>query len=105
MQQRKTVDFKRSIKALATKEGWLVDVAEAKGPTERLVIYQREGGETRRIATIILRADEKDIKPAVARSLLRKLQARLTGEMATAAADEPVRQAVEILIDWIKSWF
>ena len=104
MQQRKTSDFKRSIKALATQEGWLVEIGDSKGPTERLVIYQREGGEVQRIATIVLRADQKEIKPLVARQLVRKLQARILTELATTA-DEPIRQAIETLIEWIKSWF
>lgn len=104
MQQRKISDFKRSIKALATQEGWLVEIGDSKGPTERLVIYQREDGEIQRIATIVLRADQKEIKPVVARQLVRKLQRRMFTEVATAA-DEPIRKAIETLMEWIQSWF
>lgn len=105
MQQRRTSDFKRSIKALATQQGWLVEIGDGKGPTERMVIYQREGTKNVRIATIVLRSDQKEIKPIVARTLLRKLQERTLREVADAAADESIRQAIETLMEWLKSWF
>lgn len=105
MKKRKTSDFKRSIKALAVQEGWLVEIGDRKGPTERLVIFTKEGGKTVRIATIILRADQKEIKPIVARKTLRGLQQRMIKEVAEAAAEESVREALQVLIDWLKAWF
>jgi hypothetical protein len=104
MQSKKTIEFKRSIRALASQEGWLVEVEEGKGPTERIVVYFKQGNEVRRIASIILRADEKEISPGVARALIRKLRARVEDELADQAASG-VREAVEALMEWIKSWF
>ena len=104
MQHRKTIEFKRSIKALAQQEGWLVELEEGKGPTERIVVYFKQDGEVRRIASIILRADEKEISPGVARALVRKLRARVEDELGNQTA-AGVKQAVEALIDWIVSWF
>lgn len=104
MQQRKTIDFKRSIKVLATQMDWHVEIADNKGPNERLIIYARENGELHRIATIILRTDQKEISPSVARHIINGLTTRIAVELAKAA-DEPARSAVEKLIDWLKTWF
>jgi len=104
MQQKKTIEFKRGIRALANQEGWLVEIAEGKGPTERIVVYVKDGSEVQRIASIILRADEKEISPGVARALVRKLRARVEDELGNQTASG-VKDAVEALIEWIKSWF
>jgi hypothetical protein len=39
MNPKKTIDFKRGIKAMATDHGWLVEVEDQKGPTERIVVF------------------------------------------------------------------
>lgn len=104
MQVKKTSDFKRSIKTLATERGWLVETRGGKGPTECLVIYQMEGSKKLRIASIVLRADQKEMKPLVARLLLRNLRARVNGELVSSA-DEFIASQIEVLIQWITSWF
>ncbi len=104
MNPRKSIDFKRGIKALATENGWLVEISDQKGPTERIVIYSKEGNEVARIASIILRKDEKEIDPSIARALLRKLKNRVEQELVDEAGKQ-IGDSIDILIAWIKSLF
>lgn len=104
MNRKKTIEFKRGVKAMATQNDWLVEIADAKGPSERIVIYSKEGAEIHRIATIILRKDQKEIDPGVARAMLRKLRGRLEDETVDALGDS-FHDSLQTLVDWIKIWF
>ncbi len=104
MHTKKTIEFKRSVRNMATHNGWLVETASGKGPTERLVIYSKDGHDIQRIATIVLRKDQKEITPGVARRILHKLRGRLEEESIDAAGDT-FRDSLQTLADWLKAWF
>jgi hypothetical protein len=104
MNPKKTIDFKRSIKALATENDWLVEISDQKGPTERIVVYAKDGHELVRIASIIIRKDEKEVDPGIARAILRRLRDRAEKE-AIGATGDIVRDGIEAMIEWISAWF
>lgn len=119
MHHKKAIEFKRSVKALATQMGWEVETVSGKGPTERMVISFRDGGKRHRLATIITRKDKKEISPGEARYLLRKLRARKLeidedaenetggGEGTDESVDpeNSMLDNINELIEWVMSWF
>ncbi|MEO3416153.1 hypothetical protein AAFO92_15990 [Roseovarius sp. CAU 1744] len=104
MHPKKTIDFKRGLKTLATEQGWLVDiVSEDRKPTERLVIYYKEGHEPVRISSFVLKQDEKEINPGIARRIVRHIRMLMDEDNAAPICLLDERRA--ILVTWINNFF
>lgn len=98
MQPKKTSEFKRGLNALATQHDWLVEARNPRrGPTECLVVYRKRDGRDERIASFVLRADEREILPGVARAMIRKVSCY---EFATLTSDTQ-----HILLLWLRAFF
>ncbi|MEH6523582.1 hypothetical protein [Sulfitobacter sp.] len=104
MHPKKAIDFKRGLKALATDQGWLIDVFSESGrPTERIVVVYKEGYETARIASFILKQDEKEINPVIARKIVRNIRLLINADNKAQICLLDERRA--ILVTWIVNFF
>ena len=104
MRQRSTDDFRRALRAYCKERDLFIEETEGRGPNERIVIFQRVDQKVRRVATIVLRRDQKEISPGFARSLLKRLRLRAEQEIEKDFADT-FHRVVIALVAWLAKWF
>lgn len=104
MHPKKAIDFKRGLKVLATNQGWLIDIVSESGrPTERIVVFYKEGHEAVRIASFVLKQDEKEINPGIARKIVRNIRLLMDADNDAPICLLDERRA--ILVTWIMNFF
>lgn len=104
MRPKKTIDFKRGLKVLATEQGWLIEtVSEKRGPTERIVVFYKEGHDATRICSFVLRQDQKEIDPGVARAIVENIRQLISDD--TQAPLSLIDERRVVLVTWILNFF
>ena len=104
MRPKKVMEFKRGLRALATDQGWLIDIVSETGkPTERIVVFYKERYEPVRIASFVLKQDEKEISPKVARKVVRNIRLLMKEDNNAPICLLDERRA--ILVTWIVNFF
>lgn len=105
MRTRTMTEFERALRMFCKEHQLLFEVkASGPGPHKRFVIFDRRGHEVTRIASLILRNDQKELTPAKARNILRGLDQRLAQELSREASGA-VSDCVAALIDYIQRLF
>lgn len=104
MKPRDSMDFRRALRAYCTENGLLMEEKDGGGATSRIVIFSRDGHTVRRVASLVVRKDQKEISPGFARRMLDHLKLRAEEE-AKNQTTVGVRVLINLLIEWLKSWF
>jgi hypothetical protein len=104
MRQRSSLDFKRALRKFCTEHDLLIEEKSLNGPNERIVIYERKGQQVTRVASLVMRRDQKELSPGWARVFLVHLKQRLEKELE----DQTMPHAKDVLgelIHWLGGWF
>lgn len=104
MRQKPTLDFKRALRTFCAEQDLFLEEKGANGPNERIVIFTRKGQVMTRVATLVLRTDQKEVSPAFARAFVARLKQRLEQEV-TEQTSVGIVKALQDLAEWIASWF